>query len=262
MGDGQAADRPPVDQEARWISFADLAMRRGISRASASKLVRRHGWRRQTDNQGRVLILVPAEALDRPADGPLDRPTGSPLDSPPPMGDGRPADSPLDKQTDTTTFKTALAAIEASHAAEIAALREACAAAETGRTNAQALADRALALLADAEAVLTTERQRSDATETAMRAERLRAEALRDRLDAAEAAAQATRASEAEDRAAQAEDHARQAGARATDAQDAAEALRRLGTTRGRRGGLWRGSGRRCGGSDGRGGAGSPAGLA
>jgi hypothetical protein len=77
MHDGRATDRPPgrpsdgppVDQSARWISFNDLAALRGISRASASKLVRRHGRRRQTDNQGRVLILVPAEVLDRQTAG-------------------------------------------------------------------------------------------------------------------------------------------------------------------------------------------------
>ena len=82
MHDGQATDRPSVDQEARWISFNDLAALRGISRASASKLVRRHGWRRQTDNQGHVLILVPAEALDRPSDSQGTRPWDSPADRP------------------------------------------------------------------------------------------------------------------------------------------------------------------------------------
>ena len=68
MTDVRPSIRPSVDDAAeRWVSFADLAEQRGISRAAASKLVRRHGWRRQTDNQGRVLILVPVTALDRPA---------------------------------------------------------------------------------------------------------------------------------------------------------------------------------------------------
>src|SRR5689334_8994058 len=101
MDDGRATDSPTAsknhDTSARWISFADLAARRGISRASASKLVRRHGWRRQTDNQGRVLILVPAEALDRPLDSPSptnnERPAVSSSDSP--------SDSPSDRPLDT-----------------------------------------------------------------------------------------------------------------------------------------------------------------
>jgi hypothetical protein len=76
MDDGQPSVRPPPDPSVRpsvgdaaerWVSFADLAEQRGISRAAASKLVRRHKWRRQTDNQGRVMILVPEAALDRPS---------------------------------------------------------------------------------------------------------------------------------------------------------------------------------------------------
>jgi hypothetical protein len=43
----------------RWMTFADLADARRISKASAIKLVRRHGWRRQRDNKGNVLALVP-----------------------------------------------------------------------------------------------------------------------------------------------------------------------------------------------------------
>jgi hypothetical protein len=68
----------------RWMTFAELADARGISRASASKLVRRKKWRRQTDNRGTVRILVPLDAmdspLDRPADNPLDRPSVGPMD--------------------------------------------------------------------------------------------------------------------------------------------------------------------------------------
>src|ERR1700733_9110687 len=66
----------------RWMTFTELADARRMSRASASKLVRRKGWRRQTDNQGTVRILVPLEAMDSPPDGPSDRPTDSPSDRP------------------------------------------------------------------------------------------------------------------------------------------------------------------------------------
>jgi len=136
MDDGQAPDRPTVDDAARWLSFADLATLRGISRASASKLVRRHGWRRQTDNQGRVLILVPAEALDRPTDGPADRP--------PPMTDGRPADSPSDRPMDTPI--SAVVVLEEV----ITGLREDLSEANKRADAAMALAGQTAAQLAEA----------------------------------------------------------------------------------------------------------------
>ena len=56
--------------DAKWLTFAELALARGINEPSARKLVRRHKWRRQTGNQGIVRTLVPAEALDRPRDDP------------------------------------------------------------------------------------------------------------------------------------------------------------------------------------------------
>jgi hypothetical protein len=49
----------------RWMTYPELAAARGISRASAARLVRRRKWRRQTDNQGAVRILVPAEDNER-----------------------------------------------------------------------------------------------------------------------------------------------------------------------------------------------------
>jgi hypothetical protein len=55
----------------RWMTYAELATVRGISRASASRLVRRRKWRRQTDNQGNVRILVPVAESERP-DNPMD----------------------------------------------------------------------------------------------------------------------------------------------------------------------------------------------
>lgn len=72
------SDRPSAIPSAdRWVTLRELAEIRGISQHSATRLVRRHGWRRQTDNQGRVRALVPAEALDRPSASP-DSPTASP----------------------------------------------------------------------------------------------------------------------------------------------------------------------------------------
>ena len=66
-------------EDGRWMTFAELAAAREISKASASRLVRRHGWRRQRDNQGTVRILVPPGA-ERRSDH---RVPDSPADSPP-----------------------------------------------------------------------------------------------------------------------------------------------------------------------------------
>jgi chromosome segregation ATPase len=43
----------------RWMTLAEIAAIRGISEASASRLVRRNKWRRQPDNRGVVRTLVP-----------------------------------------------------------------------------------------------------------------------------------------------------------------------------------------------------------
>jgi hypothetical protein len=65
------ADKPSAIPSAdRWVTLRELAEIRGISQHSAARLVRRHGWRRQRDNQGRVRALVPPEALDKPSAGP------------------------------------------------------------------------------------------------------------------------------------------------------------------------------------------------
>jgi DNA repair exonuclease SbcCD ATPase subunit len=195
MGDGQPSDspstRPSVDEATeRWVSFADLAQRRGISRAAASKLVRRHGWRRQTDNQGRVLILVPEAALDRPSV------------RPPPSDDDTASVRPSVGGGMARLAAGALAALEDA----VAALREQLDAANARAERAEAdraeerqraddLRDRLNAMqeqLADAHAALQAAAAADTRTEQAERgreraevgwdAERARADALRDRL--------------------------------------------------------------------------------
>jgi len=148
------SDRPSAramdDPPARWIGFAELADLRGISRASASKLVRRHGWRRQTDNQGHVLILVPVAALDRPQDSPVGRPQVA--------SEGQASDRP----SDGAPLDAFLTAIREAHAGETEALRERAEAAER-RADA-------------AEAAIATERQRANAVEVDRRVAEARAE--------------------------------------------------------------------------------------
>jgi hypothetical protein len=67
------ADPPADTDDGRWMTFAELAAARGISKASAIKLVRRHGWRRQHDRRSfdptgsappaRVNVTMPAGML-------------------------------------------------------------------------------------------------------------------------------------------------------------------------------------------------------
>ena len=54
-------DSPSGEAAGRWMTLAEIAALRGISKASASGLVRRHRWRRQPDNQGTVRALVPTD---------------------------------------------------------------------------------------------------------------------------------------------------------------------------------------------------------
>jgi hypothetical protein len=78
--EGRTAD---ADSDERWVSFEELAKARGVTKPSAIKLVRRHGWRRQRDNQGHIRALVPAAWItpeetrepDSTGDGPADRAT-------------------------------------------------------------------------------------------------------------------------------------------------------------------------------------------
>lgn len=204
-GDLQAdnqADDPP---DARWMSFEQLARIRGISKLSAAALVRRHGWRRQRDNRGRVIALVPNDGpeLRRAPDHQADDAPHHP-------------DYQADQRSDNLTrqpdhpphaaFETALAAIEAAHAREIHALRE-------RGDAAQAQADRTLVQLDKAE-------KRADRAEQAVTAERNRADALRERLEAAE-----TRARTAEQAAEQGRQYVR-------EAEDQIEVLRRADAER------------------------------
>src|SRR4051812_18056037 len=58
MGDGGG--------DARWLTYAELAQLRGISRASAERLAHRKRWRRQAGNDGRARLLVPLTEITPP----------------------------------------------------------------------------------------------------------------------------------------------------------------------------------------------------
>jgi hypothetical protein len=97
----------PGNQDGRWMTFAELAATRGITRASAIRMVRRKRWRRMQDNQGRALTLVPEEWLARPDDGPEDHPEGSATERHP---DG-PGDTGLFHAKALATLETAVVAL-------------------------------------------------------------------------------------------------------------------------------------------------------
>jgi hypothetical protein len=50
----------------RWMSYAEFAEARGISKASAIRMIQRRGWQRRPGNDGTARILVPPDALAPP----------------------------------------------------------------------------------------------------------------------------------------------------------------------------------------------------
>ena len=55
----------------RWMSYAEVARLRGISRASAVRLAQRRGWERRVGNDGLTKVAVPAgEEAEAEEEGP------------------------------------------------------------------------------------------------------------------------------------------------------------------------------------------------
>jgi hypothetical protein len=78
LSDALADDEP----DSRWMTIAELAESRQISKASASRLVRRTRWRRMRDNRGVVRVYVPVGQelpQERPADARADIPADGTL---------------------------------------------------------------------------------------------------------------------------------------------------------------------------------------
>lgn len=64
----------PIDgaEDSRWMSIAELAKSRRISKASAWKLVTRRGWQRLKGNDGTIRIYVPRGQEQPQTDVPKD----------------------------------------------------------------------------------------------------------------------------------------------------------------------------------------------
>jgi hypothetical protein len=58
-----------TSEDGRWLTYAELAELRGISKASATRMSFRHKWRRQAGNDGTVRVLVPPSALHGKSNG-------------------------------------------------------------------------------------------------------------------------------------------------------------------------------------------------
>jgi chromosome segregation ATPase len=193
MADNQPYNRPhnePDDQAARWMTFAELATIRGISKLSAVALVRRHGWRRQRDNQGHMTALVPAAWADT-------EPTNELTDQAVDKGDVSLTARSL------AALEDAIAALRAAKDSEIATLHSVIDGLRASIARAEDRAGRA-------ETDRDAERVRADRAEADRSEDRRRADDLRDRLTAmqeqlADAHAALQAAAEADARAKQAE---------------------------------------------------------
>lgn len=52
--------------DTEWMTYAELAQKRGIKIASARKLAQKNRWHKQPNNDGTVRIAVPVNRLDVP----------------------------------------------------------------------------------------------------------------------------------------------------------------------------------------------------
>jgi hypothetical protein len=109
-------DSHPDAEAGRWLTYRQIADLRRISKESAERLVRRHRWRRQEDNQGVTRVLVPPDWADAPILRPPDIRADIREDTPP---DIRP-----DIRPDISGFEGVIDALREAFAAEIVALRE------------------------------------------------------------------------------------------------------------------------------------------
>ena len=71
------------DLASRWLTYDDMAEALGITPDSARRLATRHKWPRRPGNDGRALVAVPEERLERPHEAradasPDDAPDGGP----------------------------------------------------------------------------------------------------------------------------------------------------------------------------------------
>jgi chromosome segregation ATPase len=184
-----------------WLTWQQAGERFGLSPDAVRMRARRLGWRTQPNNEGRTLVLVPADAEVRPRER-----------APEHMG----AHSAVRSGEQSVEIMRLATLLEASDGRAKRA--------ETRVEQAEQRADRAEKRADAADTDRRSAEARADRAEQAVAGERSRADTLRDRLDAAE------------DELRQAREAADQARQHATDAEDAIEAARRADAERKARG--------------------------
>jgi hypothetical protein len=221
-------DNLPDNEAMRWVSFAELAAARGVDKASAIRLVRRRGWRRQRDNQGHVRALVPETWINGIADRPPDSPGDNPPDTFPGLSMHTRALAALEEAVTGLTRRAEQAEQRADAAsAAAAAANQRADAADGDRREAVALVEKTLAMLTDERARADraeAARQKDEALIADLRAKDAQADGLRDRLVGAQTELSLAQA---------AADRAR---VEAQAAQDAADTLRQADEARKARG--------------------------
>jgi hypothetical protein len=192
--DVSADSRADSPADGRWMSLKELASSRRISVASAARLMRRRHWRRQPGNDGHIRVWVPTGEQEPKADARAD-------DRPDVTAEARPNIAP-DIRAD------ALADIRSGVMEVIRPLQDAIAVLEAQLTEANARAGRAEQAVAD---------------------ERVRADVLRDKLEALQ-----SKLRQAQDSAETRAKDAEQAARIATDALNVARRVEEARKGRGR----------------------------
>lgn len=138
--------------DGQWMTVAELATARGISKGSVDRLARQRRWRRQPGQQGQVRLLVPHDAFQSAGEKPAELPSDGQSDRQSAVSRALRERVKVAEQRAERAEKRARDAEQARVAAEAAATRE---------------RDRAAMLIARAEAGLAAERQARVAAEAA-----------------------------------------------------------------------------------------------
>jgi hypothetical protein len=221
-----------ASDDGKWLTYQQLAEIRRISKPSAIRLVMRHRWRRQRDNERVVRVLVPPGMLE---------PDRAPHDAPHDASDDTADDAPDDATGHRKLLAGALAALEDA----VAGLREQLANANRRASVAEARAEQDATLIANLEADLRTKdaeagalRERLEGAEAVLTTERQRAEASITDLEAdlrakdAEIAEQRSAADQTRTEAQQVQEAARLAREQAETLRQAEEARKGRGRFR------------------------------
>ena len=138
--------------DGQWMTVAELAALRRISKGSADRLARQRRWRRQPDQQGQLRLLVPHDAFQSAGQMLAEAPSGGHRDRQATVSRASQERVKAAEQRAERAEKRAREAEQARLAAEAAASRE---------------RDRAAMLLARTEAALAAERKARAAAEEA-----------------------------------------------------------------------------------------------